>query len=77
MALIDLIEISKKFGEKVIFDGANFSINEGERVAIIGKNGEGKSTLMKIICGEYELDDGRKMASKYRCFHKHQNLTKH
>ena len=59
MALIDLIEISKKFGEKVIFDGANFSINEGERVAIIGKNGEGKSTLMKIICGEYELDDGR------------------
>lgn len=59
MALIDLIEVSKKFGEKVIFDGANFSINEGERVAIIGKNGEGKSTLMKIICGEYELDDGR------------------
>lgn len=59
MALIDLIGISKKFGSKVIFDNADFSINRGERVAIIGKNGEGKSTLMKIICRIYDPDDGR------------------
>lgn len=59
MALIDLIEISKKFGEKVVLQDINLSINQGERVAIIGKNGEGKSTLMKIILGNLEADFGR------------------
>ncbi|WP_297574072.1 ABC-F family ATP-binding cassette domain-containing protein [uncultured Campylobacter sp.] len=59
MALIDLIDITKKFGSKTVLDGINLSIKEGERVAIIGQNGGGKSTLMKIICGLYIPDDGR------------------
>lgn len=59
MALIDLIEVSKKFGEKIILNEANFSVNEKERIAIIGKNGGGKSTLMKILRGECEIDSGR------------------
>jgi ATP-binding cassette subfamily F protein uup len=59
MALIDLIEVSKKFGEKIILTEANFSVNEKERIAIIGKNGGGKSTLMKILRGECEIDNGR------------------
>lgn len=59
MALIDLIEVSKKFGEKIILNEANFSVNEKERIAIIGKNGGGKSTLMKILRGECEIDAGR------------------
>lgn len=59
MALIDLIEVSKKFGEKIILTEANFSVNEKERIAIIGKNGGGKSTLMKILRGECEIDSGR------------------
>lgn len=37
----------------------NFSINDKERIAIIGKNGGGKSTFMKILCSIYSLDDGR------------------
>ncbi|TWO29238.1 ribosomal protection-like ABC-F family protein [Campylobacter lanienae] len=59
MALIDLIEVSKKFGDKIILKEANFSVNEKERIAIIGKNGGGKSTLMKILRGECEIDSGR------------------
>ncbi|QCD45451.1 ribosomal protection-like ABC-F family protein [Campylobacter mucosalis] len=59
MALIDLIEVSKKFGANEILNEISLSINENERVAIIGKNGGGKSTLMKIISGTYEVDSGR------------------
>ncbi|WP_069638055.1 ribosomal protection-like ABC-F family protein [Campylobacter pinnipediorum] len=59
MALIDLIEVSKKFGANEILSEVSLSINERERVAIIGKNGGGKSTLMKVICGVYEIDAGR------------------
>ena len=59
MALIDLIEVSKKFGANEILNEVNFSVNERERIAIVGKNGGGKSTLMKILCGAYEPDSGR------------------
>jgi len=59
MALIDLIDVSKKFGEKVILDAVNFSANENEKIAIVGKNGEGKSTFLKIILGELLADSGR------------------
>lgn len=59
MALIDLIGVSKKFGDKEILKEVDFSVNEKERIAIIGKNGGGKSTMMKILCGAYEIDSGR------------------
>ena len=62
MALIDLIDVSKKFGANEILNGVNFSINENEKIAIIGKNGSGKSTLMKIISGEVAADSGRRIA---------------
>ena len=62
MALIDLIDVSKKFGANEILNGVNFSINENEKIAIIGKNGSGKSTLMKIISGEVVVDSGRRIA---------------
>ncbi|ECP8538027.1 ABC-F family ATP-binding cassette domain-containing protein [Campylobacter jejuni] len=59
MALIDLIEASKKFGDKIVLNEANFSANEGEKIAIIGKNGEGKSTFLKTLLGALPLDSGR------------------
>lgn len=58
MALIDLIEVSKKFGEKIILNEVNFSANEGEKIAIIGKNGEGKSTFLKILFKSLSPDSG-------------------
>lgn len=59
MALIDLIEASKKFGDKVVLNEVNFSANEGEKIAIIGKNGEGKSSFLKALLGTLILDSGR------------------
>ncbi|WP_462102179.1 ribosomal protection-like ABC-F family protein [Campylobacter concisus] len=61
MALIDLIDVSKKFGANEILNAVNFSVNENEKIAIIGKNGSGKSTLMKIISGEVAADSGRRI----------------
>ena len=49
MALVDLIDVKKKFGTKSILNNANLTINDKERIAIIGKNGGGKSTLMKRL----------------------------
>lgn len=59
MTLIDLIEASKRFDEKIVLDEVNFSANEGEKIAIIGKNGEGKSSFLKVLLGTLALDNGR------------------
>jgi ATP-binding cassette subfamily F protein uup len=61
MALLDLIGVSKSYETKNILIDVNFSIALGERIAIIGKNGGGKSTLMKIAQGELAFDDGRRI----------------
>ena len=47
-------DVSKKYDENLIFQGASFSIQRGEKVAFVGKNGEGKSTMIKAIMGEIE-----------------------
>ena len=62
MALIDLIDVSKKFGPNEILNKVSLSVNERERIAIIGKNGSGKSTLMKLVAGALEPDSGRRIA---------------
>ena len=61
MALIDLIDVSKKFGANEILNSVSLSVNENEKIAIIGKNGSGKSTLMKIISGVVAADSGRRI----------------
>jgi len=64
MALIDLQNISKQYDTKIILKDANFTLNTGQRIAVIGQNGQGKSTLLKIITGEIEPDDGIKAIDK-------------
>jgi len=61
VALIDLIDVSKKFGPNEILNKVSLSVNERERIAIIGKNGSGKSTLMKLVAGSLEPDSGRRI----------------
>ncbi len=61
MAYIDLYDIYKRYDVKDIFKGVNFHLQEGERVAIVGQNGVGKSTLMKIAAGLEEPDDGKRI----------------
>ncbi len=58
MALIDLLDVSKKFEAQRILCNVEFHLDEGERVALIGKNGSGKSTLLKIIDKTIEADSG-------------------
>ncbi|RXJ60016.1 ribosomal protection-like ABC-F family protein [Candidatus Marinarcus aquaticus] len=58
MALVDLQNISKQYDTKVILKNVNFTLLEGQRVAVIGQNGQGKSTLMKVIMNEVEVDSG-------------------
>jgi len=58
MALIDLQKINKQYDIKVILKDINFNLQEKQRVAIIGQNGQGKSTFMKIITKEIEPDSG-------------------
>ena len=49
-------DLSKSYGEKVVFKEANMSISRGEKVAFVGRNGEGKSTMIKAIMGEIEVE---------------------
>ena len=55
-----LREISIAFGTKPLFSNLSLNICPYDRICLVGKNGEGKSSLLKIIAGIYELDDGEK-----------------
>jgi ATP-binding cassette subfamily F protein uup len=58
MALIDLQKINKQYDIKVILKDVDFTLLQGQRVAVIGQNGQGKSTLMKVITGDVQADSG-------------------
>ncbi len=58
MALIHLKNISLAFGVAPVLDNVDFTLNQGERVCLIGRNGEGKSTLFKLIHGDLKADNG-------------------
>ena len=49
-------DVAKRYGDHLIFEHATFTINRGDKVAFVGKNGEGKSTLVKCIMGEIDFD---------------------
>lgn len=59
MNIINIEHISKVFGEKVIFDEASFGIQEGDKIGIVGINGTGKTTLLKMVAGFEETDEGQ------------------
>ncbi|NNP78040.1 ABC transporter ATP-binding protein [Acinetobacter sp. Ac_3412] len=58
MAYITLRDVHLAFGGPALLDGANFNLERGERVCLIGRNGEGKSTLLKLIEGSLLPDNG-------------------
>ena len=58
MSLLQARGISKSFGSRLILDGLDLDIEPGARVGVIGPNGGGKSTLLRILCGEEDADAG-------------------
>ena len=59
MNILNIEHVSKIFGEKVIFDDVSYGIHQGDKIGIIGINGTGKSTILKIIAGLEEPDEGQ------------------
>ena len=58
MNILSMEDIEKSYGERKLFDHTSFFMQEGEKVGVIGVNGTGKSTLLKMIAGEEEPDGG-------------------
>ena len=59
MNIINIEHISKIYGEKVIYEDASFGIQQGDKIGIVGINGTGKSTLLRMIAGEEAPDEGQ------------------
>lgn len=64
MALISLKDVSLAFGGPLLFDGMSLQMEPGERVALLGRNGVGKTTLMRVMAGSVELDSGEVIYQK-------------
>ncbi len=59
MSVINVEHISKLYGDKMVLNDLSCSVDEGDKIGIIGINGTGKSTLLRIIAGEEEADEGK------------------
>jgi ATP-binding cassette subfamily F protein uup len=58
MALVSVRDLTFTHGGPLLFNEINFQVESGERIGLVGRNGTGKSTLLKLLCGELQPDDG-------------------
>ena len=73
--MIKISNISKSFGDQVLFEGVTFNVNRRERVGLVGRNGHGKTTLFRLILGDTQADGGTIMIPRrYRIGHLDQHL---
>ena len=63
MNYLSVENISKSYGERVLFDNISFGINKDQKIAFIAKNGTGKSTILNIITGRDQADTGQIVCS--------------
>ena len=59
MNLLSMENISKSYGERVLFEDVSFGIDEGQKIGLIGVNGTGKTTFLKVLAGIEVSDSGR------------------
>ena len=58
--VLSLTNVSKSYGENVVYRGVNLTLSRGDRVALVGPNGAGKTTMLKILAGVIPFDDGER-----------------
>lgn len=64
MSVINVEHISKLYGDRMVMDDLSCTVDDGEKIGIIGRNGTGKSTLLRIIAGDEESDSGEVILSR-------------
>ena len=60
-SFLQISNISKSYGPKILFENIAFNINEGDKIALIAPNGTGKTSLMRILAGKDKSDSGGKI----------------
>ena len=58
MNLLSAENLSKAYGERILFSGLTFGINQGQKIALVARNGTGTSTLLDILAGKQPPDEG-------------------
>jgi ATP-binding cassette subfamily F protein 3 len=71
--VVDVNEVSKSFGDLLVFKNANFTIERGDKISFVGKNGEGKTTLVRIIMDEIPYDGHLKIGHNVKIGYYAQN----
>jgi polar amino acid transport system ATP-binding protein len=74
MPIVEIDNISKSFGDNQVLNGISFSVERGQVIAVIGRSGSGKSTMLRCINGLESIDQGRIEAAGHTITPKHQNL---
>ena len=59
MNIVNIEHIGKIYGDKTIFEDASFGIQEGDKIGIVGINGTGKTTLLRMVNGDEDPDEGQ------------------
>jgi branched-chain amino acid transport system ATP-binding protein len=76
VALLEVVDVTKRFGALTVIDGISLTLNEGEALGVVGPNGAGKTTMLNLIAGDFRPNTGRvlvggndvtKLASHERC----------
>ena len=57
--ILSVENLSKRFGERLLFEGITFGLSQGQKTALVARNGSGKSTLLHCICELEPYDEGR------------------